>query len=275
MLPLFDAVDYGVSHNYGKRAGASWTEMDAWTLRFRHAFDAIRAAGHRVPPWLITEGGLDIAGDKNTSGWRGPGGPSEAQYADQCVLAAQRVAQFPEVQCYAIFTALPTDWVGRHHRVYGGDWRRDCQRLSNPATGGPLGGMTGRDTQTEPSTTPTPDCKDHGRWGKVKASVRGRQPTGPDAAPRAPVVVDRNGRREAVYWAGNTCGDHAAHHRHQQAVDADLVELRQQPQLTSRWTRGRGDGDAGERGAACGPSVVSAALTKDQARYARSAMIVV
>lgn len=111
MLPLFDAVDYGCSHNYGKRAGAAWTEMDAWTLRFRHVFDALRNAGQRVPPWLITEGGLDIGGDKATSGWRGPGGPSEQQYADECIFAARQVAQYPEVECYALFTALPTDWV--------------------------------------------------------------------------------------------------------------------------------------------------------------------
>lgn len=111
MLPLFEAVDYGVSHNYGKRDRAAWTEMDAWTLRFRHVFDAIRAAGKRVPPWLITEGGLDIKGDKETSGWRGPDGPSEQQYADQISFAVQQVARFPEVECYALFTALPTDWV--------------------------------------------------------------------------------------------------------------------------------------------------------------------
>jgi hypothetical protein len=122
MLPLFDAVDYGVSHCYGKRAGAAWTEMDAWTLRFRHVFDAIRGAGHRVPPWLVTEGGLDICGDKTTSGWRGPDGPSEQRYADECAFAAQQVARFPEVQCYALFTALPSDWVS--FDVTESLWRR-------------------------------------------------------------------------------------------------------------------------------------------------------
>lgn len=111
MLPIFEVVDYGCSHNYGKRVGAAWTELDAWTLRFRHVFDALRTAGKRVPPWLITEGGLDIKGDKETSGWLGPDGPSEQQYADQIAFAVQQVSRFPEVQCYAIFTALPTDWV--------------------------------------------------------------------------------------------------------------------------------------------------------------------
>jgi len=85
-------------------------------------FDALRAAGKRIPPWLITEGGLDIAGDKQTSGWRGPDGPGEAQYADQCVFAAQQVARFPEVQCYALFTALPTDWAS--FDVTESLWRR-------------------------------------------------------------------------------------------------------------------------------------------------------
>jgi hypothetical protein len=122
MLPLFDAVDFGCSHCYGRRVGATWTEMDAWTLRFRHVFDAIRGAGHRVPPWLITEGGLDIKGDKNTSGWLGPDGPSEQRYADQCAFACQQVARFPEVQCYALFTALPTDWVS--FDVTESLWRR-------------------------------------------------------------------------------------------------------------------------------------------------------
>jgi len=110
MLPLFDVVDYGCSHNYGRRQGSAWTEMDAWTLRFRHVFAALQSAGRRVPPWLITEGGLDINGDKYTSGWRGPSGPSEQQYAEECLYAAQQVGQSPEVQCYALFTALPTDW---------------------------------------------------------------------------------------------------------------------------------------------------------------------
>jgi hypothetical protein len=122
MLPLFDAVDFGCSHCYGRRVGATWTEMDAWTLRFRHVFDAIRGAGHRVPPWLITEGGLDICGDKTTSGWLGPDGPSEQQYADEIAFACQQVARFPEVQCYALFTALPTDWVS--FDVTESLWRR-------------------------------------------------------------------------------------------------------------------------------------------------------
>lgn len=122
VLPIFDAVDYGCSHNYGKRVGAAWAEMDAWTLRFRHVFDAIRYAGKRVPQWLITEGGLDIKGDKQTSGWLGPDGPSEQQYADQIAFAVQQVARFPEVECYALFTALPSDWVS--FDVTENLWRR-------------------------------------------------------------------------------------------------------------------------------------------------------
>jgi len=104
MCELYQAVDYGASHNYGRRVGTEWQSWYAWTLRMSYVIDGLRVAGIEPPPWLVTEGGLDIGGGAS-DGWRM--GPNSETYLHYLKMVEDRLP--PEVQCYALYTALHTD----------------------------------------------------------------------------------------------------------------------------------------------------------------------
>ena len=119
MAPLFSVVDYAISHNYGKRQGIEWTEWLGWTLRFQYMIEVL---GESAPPWLISEGGLDICGDPVRSGWRAPGGPSEEQYLYHLVTVNETLQAWPGVETYCLFGAVPLHWPSFH--IYERFWQR-------------------------------------------------------------------------------------------------------------------------------------------------------
>jgi len=144
LLPTYDHCDYIVSHHYGKRDESRWAEMQGWTLRYRMVQDVLDAVteGGFNKPRLITEGGLDQIGNKDTSGWRGPGGPSRAEYVKQVMGVCDEIANDKNVQCYELFTALSAGWPS--FRVERPDWEAFAREIvkrepyGEPPAGRPL-----------------------------------------------------------------------------------------------------------------------------------------
>jgi len=126
LMPTYRSCDYVVSHHYGKRSNdpfSHWDEMEGWTLRYRivqEALDSVSEDGSFDKPRLITEGGFDQCGDKNTSGWRGPNGPSRGEYVRQVMVACDEIAKDKNVECYLVFTAMSTGWPS--FRIEQPDW---------------------------------------------------------------------------------------------------------------------------------------------------------
>ena len=148
LTPLFEAVDVATDHAYGRRSGAEWTGWDDWTLRMRLLIRHLPYALQERLVWVCTEGGLDIAGGRD-SGWLGTGGPSEERYVDQIMEANRRLP--PQVRGYALFTALPNaDW--RSFDVTETLWRRLESRIMALHSGPTL---PGQPTPELPTTTMT------------------------------------------------------------------------------------------------------------------------
>jgi len=130
LLPTFSAVDYIVSHAYGKRAGPHWTERESWTYRHRVVAPVLESSsifvdqGGRCLGWIISEGGLDIGGGKDTDGWLGPDGPTPDQHLQQIIETNNDLQNDPRVLAYCLFTLHPSDWVSFN---YDGLWQSHIQ----------------------------------------------------------------------------------------------------------------------------------------------------
>lgn len=99
-------TDYLGLHEYGMRR----MDLDGWhLLRYRKVIAALRKAGHRVPPILITETGIDYNGDPENDGWRAQG-ISQMDYVAQLAAYDQELQKDAEVVAAMPFTWMDIGW---------------------------------------------------------------------------------------------------------------------------------------------------------------------
>lgn len=94
-------------HEYGMGR----MELDGWhLLRYRKAIAALRDAGYRVPPILVTETGIDLDARPDVDGWLGQG-ISGAEYMAQIAGYDHAAQENPEVVALFLFTVNPNRWT--------------------------------------------------------------------------------------------------------------------------------------------------------------------
>ena len=106
LFNVFTVTDYWEVHEYGMRA----MTPDGWhLLRYRKVIAQLKAAGVRVPPFIIGETGIDYSGNPNTDGWKAQG-ITAAQYAAQLNAYLLECAKDPEVVCVTPFVWSHQGW---------------------------------------------------------------------------------------------------------------------------------------------------------------------
>jgi len=103
--PAIAETDYLAVHEYGMHAMAP---PDGWhLLRYRRAVGYLQKHGWPVPPILITETGIDYAGDPDNDGWRVALGGDADEYYRQLAWYDSELARDDIVQAAFVFTAAP------------------------------------------------------------------------------------------------------------------------------------------------------------------------
>lgn len=109
-LPLIGHVDAIANHEYS--APAMWDGQSWYCLRYRRFFEIIRAAGKVVPPWFITEAGIDggvLDPPRTKTGWKTFTTP--AGYLAQLAWYDAELRKDPEIVAATVFTSRPNaDW---------------------------------------------------------------------------------------------------------------------------------------------------------------------
>ena len=111
---MLSDTDFLALHQYGMRTMSLTAPLNArHLLRHRKVIQALRDAGHRVPPILITETGIDFAGDSKNDGWRKwTTGPTD--YLGQLAAYDRAVQEDAEVECILPFTWMHENWASFH-----------------------------------------------------------------------------------------------------------------------------------------------------------------
>ncbi len=103
--PAIVETDYLALHEYGMHAMAP---PDGWhLLRYRRAVGYLQKHGWPVPPILITETGIDYAGDPNNDGWRKALNYDADEYYRQLAWYDSEICRDDIVQAAFVFTAAP------------------------------------------------------------------------------------------------------------------------------------------------------------------------
>jgi hypothetical protein len=105
------ATDYLALHGYGmktERPQMGRSEWNLWHL-YRHekVIATLRANNLRVPPILLTETGIDYAGNPQSDGWKAQG-LSPQQFMGQIAGFAEGLS--PEILMASPFTWQPENW---------------------------------------------------------------------------------------------------------------------------------------------------------------------
>jgi len=106
IFDVFRTTDYWESHEYGMHSMA--LTDTGHLLRYRRVIAQLKAAGVRVPPWIIGETGIDFAGNPITDGWKCWATP--AGYAEQLIAYLKEVAKDKEVVLVTPFVWSAQGW---------------------------------------------------------------------------------------------------------------------------------------------------------------------
>lgn len=113
LYDVFKTTDYWESHEYGMH---SMTLDGYHLLRYRRVIAQLKAAGIRVPPWIIGETGIDYAGNPTEDGWQKWATPEE--YIAQLTAYLKEVAKNPEVVLVTPFVWSDQGWPSFNHTEY-------------------------------------------------------------------------------------------------------------------------------------------------------------
>jgi len=103
-------TDFLALHAYGMKTMNLANPLNAWhLLRHRKVVRALEEAGHRVPPIMITETGIDYGGHPQRDGWQAQGFTPQ-QYRDQIKAYDLALAEDPRVVVATPFTWLHDGW---------------------------------------------------------------------------------------------------------------------------------------------------------------------
>jgi len=97
-------VHYGNTHEYGMRHMYD-LKTEGHLLRYRAAFRELAIWGHRIPPWFLSETGIDFSGNGETDGWR-KHTASYQEYLSQLAGFDEEVVKDTKIQGIFPFTHM-------------------------------------------------------------------------------------------------------------------------------------------------------------------------
>jgi len=104
--------DYLVLHEYGLHE-MTW---DGWHLgRYRKVLALLKEHGYPAPKILITESGIDVAGNPLTDGWRVQLKGDETEYMRQIIASSAEWDKDDEIETVTLFTCQDDGWLSFAH----------------------------------------------------------------------------------------------------------------------------------------------------------------